>query len=283
MSGLVDHALPLGFMATALIATHLLLGTAVPVYLVSTIVVAPLGVLALVLERVRPERLEHRPLDQPLAVDLAHFFLNYQLGYGLALGGCALVGHLLAGVRPPLWPGGWPLILQIVFAGFLAELVSYWQHRLSHRLPWLWRFHALHHSGGRLNLLRSGRFHFVDIGAGAFLVFVPLIILGAPEAMVTWIASISGVLGILEHANMRMRTPAWLDAIVCTPAVHRHHHSRRQSESDSNFATLFTFIDVLFGTFRRPDPVGPEATGIDDDPVPRGFWPQVLAPFRRDR
>ena len=277
----VDYAIPPAFLGCTIVATYVLLER-VPHFLVSSLVVGPLAVAAAILERARPERSEYRKLDQPLAVDAAHFFLNYQLGYALALGACAAIGHWMkTSAWEPLWPNGWPLALQIAFAGFLAEGVSYWQHRLSHRIPWLWRFHALHHSGERLNLTRAGRFHFMDIGPAAFMVFAPLIVLGAPDTMLTWVASISGVLGVLEHANMRMRTPAWLGWVVCTPAVHRHHHSRVLRESDRNFGTLFMLFDVLFGTYERPRADGPLAVGIEDDPVPRGFWNQVVSPFRR--
>jgi sterol desaturase/sphingolipid hydroxylase (fatty acid hydroxylase superfamily) len=277
----IDYAIPPAFLASTVAGTHLLLQR-VPHYLVGSLVVGALAVAAAVLERVRPERTDYRKLDQPLVTDAAHFLLNYQLGYGLALGACAAIARWMeAHGQQPLWPTGWPLALQIIFAGLLAEGTSYWQHRLVHRVPWLWRFHALHHSGARLNLIRAGRFHFVDIGPGAFLVFVPLVVLGAPAPLIAWVASISGVAGILEHANMRMRTPAWLDWLVCTPAVHRHHHSRVLQESNRNFGTLIMLFDVLFGSYERPRAAGPSAMGIEDDPVPRGFWNQVMSPFRR--
>jgi sterol desaturase/sphingolipid hydroxylase (fatty acid hydroxylase superfamily) len=277
----VDYAIPPLFLLCTLAATAALLGR-VPEFLVSALVVAPLALVSAVLERVRPERAEYTKLDQPLAVDAAHFFMNYHLGYVLALGACAALAHLLEPyVSEPLWPRHWPLALQVSLAVILAEAVSYWQHRLIHRVPWLWRFHALHHSGERLNLVRAGRFHFVDIGPAAFASLAPLVVLGAPGTMLVWVASISGALGVLEHANIRMRTPAWLGWVVCTPALHRHHHSRVLQESNRNFGTLVMLFDVLFGTYESPRAEGPLAVGVADDPVPRGFWNQVLSPFRR--
>src|SRR6186713_1464284 len=169
----VDYAIPPLFLLSTLAATSALLGR-VPEVLVSALVVGPHAVVAAVLERVRPERVEYTKLDQPIAVDAAHFFLNYHLGYILALGACAALAYgLTPYLSEPLWPSHWPLALQLVFALFLAEGISYWQHRLIHRVPWLWRFHALHHSGERLNLLRAGRFHFVDIGPAAFVTLAP--------------------------------------------------------------------------------------------------------------
>jgi len=279
--GVTDYLIPPSFLLGSLGATAVLLAR-VPEFLVTGLVVGALAVVAAVLERVRPERAEYVELDQPFAVDAAHFFLNYHLGYVLAVGACALLGYGLDSYgREPWWPSTWPVALQIVFAVFLAEGVSYWQHRLVHRVPWLWPFHALHHSGERLNLIRAGRFHFVDIGPAAFMALAPLVVLGAPSTMLTWVASISGVLGVLEHSNIRMRTPAWVGWVVCTPALHRHHHSRVPSESNRNFGTLVMLFDVLFGTYQAPRAEGPAAVGVENDPVPRGFWNQVFAPFRR--
>lgn len=277
----VDYAIPPLFVLSALAATYAVQGR-VPEFLVTGLVVGALAVVAAILERVRPERSEYVKLDQAFAVDAAHFFLNYHLGYVLAVGACAALAYCLNQVvRQPLWPSEWPLGLQIGFAVLLAEGVSYWQHRLFHRVPWLWPFHALHHRGERLNLLRAGRFHFADIGSAAFMALAPLVVLGAPDTMLTWVASISGALGVIEHANIRMRTPAWVGWFVCTPALHRHHHSRALAESNRNFGTLVMLFDVLFGTYEAPRPGGPQAVGIERDSAPRGFWNQVLAPFRR--
>lgn len=280
---LVDYALFPAFFACAIAATALLLDRpAVPPFLVTFLVTGPLAVAAAILERARPERDDYRRLDQPFATDAGHFLFTYQLGYVLGLGSLAAVGHGMKAIGwIPVWPGGWPLPLQILFGLFLAEVVSYWQHRLFHRVPWLWRFHALHHSGDRLNLLRAGRFHTIDIGAAAFLVFLPMVALGAPPEIIAWVTVLSGVFGVLEHANLRMRTPAWLGWLICTPAVHRHHHSRTLRESDGNFSTLLMLMDVVFGTWQNPRADGPPAVGIEHDPVPRGYWNQVLSPFRR--
>ena len=284
---LLDHGTLPALIAAVVVATRALLATPVPPMLVSGLVVGALAVVAAILERVRPERDDYRRFDQPLPLELAHFIFNYNLGYGLAFAACVPLARLAASLFPGSsspWPVAWPIVPQIVLGAVLAEAASYWQHRLSHRNAWLWRFHALHHSGGRLNLARTARFHVVDIGPGAFLVFLPLVMLRAPDAIVAWTATLSGAFGILQHANIRLRTPSWLDRLVCTPAVHRFHHSRDGRESNANFGTLVMLFDRLFGSYRLPDGPGPAAVGIEHDPVPRDdFWGQVLGPFRGAR
>jgi sterol desaturase/sphingolipid hydroxylase (fatty acid hydroxylase superfamily) len=282
-TALADYAvLPL-ILGGAVTAAWFLLRTPLPMPVTSSVAVGVAVPLMLVLERVRPERPEYRRLDQPLLTEAAHFFFDYNLGYALALGACSLVTLALRAVRlPPLWPTAWPMVMQVVLAVVLAEGVSYWQHRLFHRVPRLWRFHLLHHAGERLNLLRAGRFHFVDIGPGAFLVFLPLAVLQAPAPVIAYTSVLSGVLGVLQHGNLRMRTPPFVDRWLCTPAVHRVHHSRDAGESNANFGTAIMIFDRLFGSWVAPSGPGPSAVGVDGPPLPKGFWAQIADPFRRE-
>jgi len=282
---LLDYGIIPVFLACAIVATRALLRAPIPPMTIPGLVIGALAVAAAILERIRPERTDYRALDQPLRIEILHFLFDYNLGYGLAFAACVPVARAAAALFPVApWPTAWPTALQIVLAAVLAEGCSYWQHRLSHRNAWLWRFHALHHSGGRLNLARTARFHFVDIGPGSFLVFLPLVVLRAPDAIVAWAAMLSGACGVLQHSNIRMRTPDWLDRLICTPAVHRFHHSRDGRESNANFGTLVMVFDRLFGSYRLPGAPGPIAIGIENDRVPRdSFLRQVLEPFRPAR
>jgi sterol desaturase/sphingolipid hydroxylase (fatty acid hydroxylase superfamily) len=277
----IDYAIPVLFVGAALLLTGWLLSFGLESNLVTSLVVVPLVAAAFLLERLRPERPDFVPLDQPFRTDLAHFVLNYELGYVLAAVACGALGELLtASGWPRLWPSQAPWLLQLLLAALLGECVAYWQHRLAHRWPRYWRFHALHHSGDHLNLVRVVRFHFVDVGPAAFAAIAPLVLLGAPDAMIAFYLSLTAAFGLLGHANMRMRTPAWLSWLVCTPAVHRHHHARAAHDSDGNFGTMVMLFDIVFGTFRPPASVGPSEVGIEGDPQPQGFWPQMMAPFR---
>lgn len=266
----------------AVLSTYWALEHGVSTFLVTIIAVGPLAVAAVILERVFPERRAYQAADQAVGTDAAHYLFNYNLGYVLALLGCEALRRALPSEPHGLtWPVTWPLWSQVILAAVLAEGVSYWQHRLSHRVPWLWRFHALHHQGERLTLMRAGRFHFVDIAPGVFLVFLPLLLLRAPESIVAWASALSGAFGVIEHANVRMRTPSFLNPIVCTPAVHRHHHSQHPGESDSNFGTFTMLFDVLFGTYQAPRADGPARVGVEGAALEGGFWRQLLSPFRR--
>lgn len=278
---MLDYTIAPLVLLLAMWATSALLALSVSPLVITFVVVGVAAVLLAILERVRPERADWVPFDQPLTIDGGHYVLNYHLGIMLGFGASFALGALLR--VPPTWPSRWPFALQVVLAVFVSEGISYWQHRAAHRLPWLWRFHALHHSGARLNLVRAGRFHLVDMGTATFLTFAPLVLLGAPDAVVTSISVLSGTIGVLTHANARMRTPSWLDRLFCTPAVHRHHHSSDLGESNENFGTTVVLFDMLFGTFRTPPAAAPREVGIAGEERPKGFLAQFLGPFRARR
>jgi sterol desaturase/sphingolipid hydroxylase (fatty acid hydroxylase superfamily) len=263
-------------------AAHAMLELGLPPLGVTPVVVMAFLAVVAVLERIRPERSDYSAPDQPLWIEAAHFVFSFELGYGAALLLCEVFsGAARAAVALPAWPSQAPGALQLALAVLLYEGTSYWQHRLIHHIPWLWRFHALHHSGTRLNFLRTARFHAIDIGSAAFVAYLPLVLLGAPDRLFTVLGVLLSALGVLQHANVRMRTPRWLDWLVCTPAVHRHHHSRARRENDSNFGNTVMIFDVLFGTFGRPRPAGPVFVGIENDRVAAGFWGQVFPQPRR--
>jgi len=257
----------------------------IPAIAVSPVVVLGFTAIVVLLERIRPEREGHSKPDLPLWMEAAHFVFSFELGYGLSMLVCSGLAIGLRRALPiPSWPtSSWPMPIQVLVAVLVYEGTSYWQHRLIHRVPWFWRFHALHHSGERLNFVRCVRFHAVDIGTASFVAYVPLVLLDASDRLFTIMGVMLSALGILQHANIRMRTPRWLDRLVCTPAVHRFHHSRVFSEQDKNFGNTVMIFDMLFGTYLAPRcKSGPSEMGLDDDAVPRAsFVAQITTPFRR--
>ena len=267
------------FVLGSTITAWAVLRCGVPNLLVTPLVVGPFIALAFVLERVRPERVQPAERDFSILLEAAHFIFNFELGYGLSLLASAGLERGVHAVLPNLWPTNLPMPLQLLWAVTLYEATSYWQHRLFHRRPRLWAFHALHHSGGYLDFIRGGRFHFVDFATVGFAAYFPLVVLGTPEDVITLLAVLVATLGLVHHGNFRCRTPAWLDWLICTPAVHRWHHSWHVEESNANFGNTVMIFDLLFGTYERPHPVGPDRIGIPEDPLPKGFWAQFFGPF----
>jgi len=158
------------------------------------------------------------------------------------------------GVLHHLPVGAWS---HAALAVVLLDAWTYCWHRLNHRVPLLWRFHRMHHSDAQMDVTTAGRFHFGEIALSSLL-RVPLILLlgiRLPE-LVAYEAMMFAVVQF-HHANIGL--PGWMDRllrlVIVTPAMHKVHHSRVQPETDSNYTSLFSFWDRLFGTFRlRDDP-----------------------------
>ena len=151
--------------------------------------------------------------------------------------------------------------------------------RAEHEVSWLWPIHALHHSVDRMNVAKSGRGHALDMILRHLFVFLPLAALGAPTGiLLAYVAAVT-ILGPIGHSNVDVRLPRFLHRVVMTPQVHRIHHARPIALALSNYTNVFPIWDVLFGTFRDPARVEPDAFGVEDDHMPATLLGQLAAPF----
>lgn len=150
--------------------------------------------------------------------------------------------ELRLGIVPPL--ADVPSWIAVPFGLLVFELGGYLYHRLAHRVPLLWRLHAVHHSSTELDWLAGFRQHPLEIVLMTICQNLPLVVLGLPlgdQAMVVLLLKINT---IFVHANVR--TPAWLTPWIATPRFHHRHHD--PDGNHTNFATLFPWIDRLFRT-----------------------------------
>jgi len=180
-----------------------------------------------------------------------------------------------------LWPGSWPLLAQLALALFVAELVEYTFHRMMHEVPWLWRFHATHHSAPRLYWLNAARFHPIDLFLVGSVKLVPLALLGATLPVFALVNLFSAIHGAYQHTNLPVRLGP-LNWIFSMTELHRWHHSKRVEESNRNYGGNLILWDVIFGTRYLPeDRDPPEEIGIEALPgFPMGFWANLASPFR---
>jgi len=172
-----------------------------------------------------------------------------------------------------------PWIVQLIEIMVLTDLAQYWFHRAFHRVPFLWGFHAVHHSAKSMDWLAGARMHFVEIILLRGVTSLPLLTLGfAPSAMQAYIAVVY-VYSSLLHANLRGdfdRMGQW----IATPRFHHWHHGLEKEAIDVNFAIHFPWLDRMFGTYHFPKGRWPEAYGVPEQ-VPQGYVAQFLYPFRR--
>jgi sterol desaturase/sphingolipid hydroxylase (fatty acid hydroxylase superfamily) len=169
-----------------------------------------------------------------------------------------------------------PVLVQVTAAVAVIAVTRYWSHRLTHTVPVLWRFHAVHHSSERLDWLASARVHPLDLALANAATLVPLYVLGFRGAGLGAVGVVLAVLPFLDHANVRLRLPG-LRWVVPNPEWHHWHHAR--SPIDKNFSP-FPLVDLLFGTAHLPRR-WPEGYGTDAPVPPEGYLAQLLHPFRR--
>jgi sterol desaturase/sphingolipid hydroxylase (fatty acid hydroxylase superfamily) len=245
--------------------------------------VVNVGTLGVVLaaEQLAPHRRAWNALTDGQSVnDLGHGILQSVLGE--RIGGLVLLavatGLVTARAPRSIWPSEWPMALQVLLGVVVADGLDYWKHRALHTV-WGWRLHALHHGITRLHALRAARSHFGEVALRFVLVYSPLVVIGAPHAVVFWHAVLIGVLGVIGHSNVRLRLPSPMHRLLMTPHVHRLHHSNERAIADTNFANVLPLWDMLFGTFTHPDEHVLRDVGVIGDEMPAGFVRQVVAPF----
>jgi len=177
--------------------------------------------------------------------------------------------------------GGQHFVVQFLGILLIADLTQYWVHRAFHSFPFLWRFHAVHHSAQTMDWLASSRLHFADIAVTRALSYLPIYLLGFGEGpLFAYIVFVSFHATFI-HSNFRIGFGP-LKWFFVTPRFHHWHHTADLNFADKNFAVHLPFIDRVFGTYYLPVVEWPEKYGVNDAEVPpSGFFAQLAYPLGR--
>ncbi|MCM2305206.1 MAG: sterol desaturase family protein [Elusimicrobia bacterium] len=176
--------------------------------------------------------------------------------------------------------------LKFVLSLLLLDLLIYFQHRLFHWSPALWRLHAVHHTDLDLDASSGVRFHPGEILLSAVVKMAGVALLGAHFLAVVAFEIILNATSLFNHANIRLGPlDALLRLVVVTPDMHRVHHSPSREETDSNFGFNVPWWDRLFGTYRAQprQPHETMALGLDGarDPEKLDLFALLGRPFKR--
>ncbi len=242
------------------------------------------GIMFAPLERFVPHRGEQRLFRPEWREDLFYYLVSSMLVQLITFLTLAPSSYLnaqggLMGLRATI--AGLPWLIQFVLAMFLTDLAQYWFHRLFHRIPFLWGFHAVHHSARSMDWLAGGRMHFIEIVLLRGVTSLPLLTLGfLPSVMQAYVGLVY-VYSSLVHANIRGNFDL-LGRFIVVPRFHHWHHALEAEGVDKNFAIHFPWIDRLFGTHYFPSGQWPKNYGVPEA-VPRGYFAQMRYPFVRKR
>ncbi|MEX2357479.1 MAG: sterol desaturase family protein [Pirellulaceae bacterium] len=203
-----------------------------------------------------------------------------------------LFGVVTVGVTTWTAERQWGLLHQLSLVGWsrlllaivLLDLWMYVWHRLNHKVPFLWRFHRMHHSDSAMDVTSATRFHLGEhlMGATLRLSLIPLLGIELLHLLVFETLVVANTM--LHHANISLGI--WdkpLRLLLVTPNMHKVHHSRIRTETNSNYATLFSCWDRLFYSFRRRADYTAIELGLDEFQEPqwqtlRGLLKTPLAP-----
>lgn len=169
---------------------------------------------------------------------------------------CKTIHQLAAGssfvlIDQEIWTA-LPAMLTVAAAIFAGDFIGYWRHRLEHtRL--LWPSHAVHHSDTEMTWLTLERFHPVNRLTTAIIDNGVLFALGFPPFALIANGLFRHYYGYFIHADLPW-TYGRLGAVFVSPAMHRWHHSADYRFFNTNFATVFSIFDRVFGTYRVPGP-----------------------------
>jgi sterol desaturase/sphingolipid hydroxylase (fatty acid hydroxylase superfamily) len=225
-----------------------------------------------------------------IAVDLGYYFISGLLpGLVLAppISAAVLVIHhfIPGGVLAAI--AAWPIWLKACATMMVGETAYYWAHRLSHQIPFLWRFHAVHHSAEQLDFLVNARMHPVDLVWSRMIMLTPIFALGLANPLsfgdglvATAILLIGSMWGYFIHSNIRWRLGPF-EWLLTTPAFHHWHHTNGRKRRDCNYASMFPWLDRVFGTHHLPE-AWPERYGIDE-PMPDSLAGQFIHPLTPSR
>lgn len=235
------------------------------------------------LERAFPLRSGQGAFRRGWLTDTQYFFASHVLAQVMSvavLAPAVAMGEALAVPSAQTAVQSLPVAVQFALAVLVADLAQYGIHRAFHAIPFLWRFHKVHHSVEVMDWLAGSRLHLVDVIVTRGLVLLPLVVLGFDQVAIYAYLALVSFQAVFIHANFAPRA-RWLERWVAMPRFHHWHHGAEAEARDVNFAVHLPMIDRWFGTYHMPEGRWPAGYGIAGERAPEGWAPQLVWPFRR--
>jgi sterol desaturase/sphingolipid hydroxylase (fatty acid hydroxylase superfamily) len=181
-----------------------------------------------------------------------------------------------------------PLWLSVLLTIVLMDLAIYFQHRLFHVVPVLWRLHKVHHADMDIDVTTGARFHSIEILLSMLIKFGVIVLLGPMLVAVVLFEVLLNATAMFNHSNIKI--PKAIDNIlrllVVTPDMHRVHHSVIETETNSNYGFNLPWWDRIFGSYCAQPKGGHQAMKIglnayQNPTESQGFLSMLMMPFKR--
>jgi len=211
--------------------------------------------------------------------DLLYYFSGFFIGRGTAQF-LVIFALLSQGSMPILsdFVSHQNLGLQVFFTILIGDLSFYFAHRLFHTVPWLWEFHAIHHSSTHIDWLATVRVHPFEQIFTKSCQMIPLYWLGFSTEALAIYAIFSSAIAFFIHANIRVKFPI-LKWIIATPEFHHWHHDRNPQLNPQNLAVQLPILDYIFGTWYMPNDQWTQQYGTELD-TKNDYFHHLIYPFK---
>jgi len=173
-------------------------------------------------------------------------------------------------------------IVEFAATILLVDLLTYVLHVAFHKVPFLWRFHRMHHSDTQMDVTTGARFHIGEHAISTCCRALLFAAFGMNGYFILIYETVFLANVLFHHANITISEQA--DRIFriffASPNMHKVHHSDIQPETDSNYTSLFSFWDRLFGTYKIVDNPKRIVYGIKGMEDHQSFVAMQMTPFR---
>lgn len=169
----------------------------------------------------------------------------------------------------------------------LFDFIIYWQHRIFHHIPFLWRLHKVHHSDKEFDVTTGIRFHPLEIICSIAIKFSVVLLFGlSPESIIAFEVMLNA-LALFNHSNVKIPIAIdyYLRKFIVTPDMHRVHHSQIPMETNSNFGFNISLWDRVFGSYQDQPRLGHENIDLGlkeyiDSEEPKHLTKMLTMPFK---
>jgi sterol desaturase/sphingolipid hydroxylase (fatty acid hydroxylase superfamily) len=234
------------------------------------------------LERFWPRYPEQGTFRPQWTMDVIYFISTHfpvQILSFLTLLPATQATHYLAVPSVAQFVANLPWLLQFFLAVLVADLAEWLIHFALHKVPFLWRFHSIHHSSQQLDWIAGSRSHFFDDLLVRGFILVPMMMIFSQPVTLAYLIFVT-IHATWCHCNFGPSVK-WLEPFLVMPRYHHWHHSSQKEAIDKNFAIHFPWIDRLLGTHYYPQH-WPEKYGLNGEEIPEGFLRQTIMPFFRN-
>lgn len=232
------------------------------------------------LERLIPLHADQGILRRNWANDLFYLVFNgfvVRAGITLVFGAAIALYRTWVPASATDWVAQQPIWLQTIAVLVIADIGYYTAHRISHAVPFLWKFHSVHHSIEEMDWLATHRVHPVDQILSNAMSLLPIYFIGFSPVAIAIYLSIYQAQALLVHSNVRINFGP-LKYVFASPDYHHWHHANQPEAYDRNFAAQLSIIDVVAGTMFLPK-YKPQKYGLTEH-MPAYYHQQMLYPLR---